>query len=228
MNFLSHFYFERDNHDPNMVIGVVLPDFVKNAQKDSNLYPLKEKHLFESVANESSILKGWGRHIAVDAVFHSSEFFKSNTNTLKQIILPVLQNSPVKPFFLAHIGLELVLDHLLTIHRTVNINTFYEQLSEADTQALDSFLKKSGVADTTIFFKFLNSFISGRYLFSYQKIENISYALNRICMRLWDSPFTELQLALLTEKLSIFKINLEENYMSIFNDIELHLNSGSN
>lgn len=228
MNFLSHFYFERDNHDPNMVIGMVLPDFVKNAQKDSNLYPLKEKHLFESVANENSILKGWGRHIAVDAVFHSSEFFKSNTNTLKQIILPVLENSPVKPFFLAHIGLELVLDHLLTIHGTVNINTFYEQLSEADTQALDSFLKKSGVADTTIFFKFLNSFISGRYLFSYQKIENISYALNRICMRLWDSPFTELQLALLTEKLSIFKTTLEENYMSIFNDIELHLNSGSN
>ncbi|ATP57325.1 hypothetical protein CPT03_12995 [Pedobacter ginsengisoli] len=227
MNFLSHFYFERDNHDPNMVIGVVLPDFVKNAQKDSNLYPLKEKHLFESVANENSILKGWGRHIAVDAVFHSSEFFKSNTTSLKQIILPVLENSPVKPFFLAHIGLELVLDHLLTIHGTVNINTFYEQLSGADTKALDSFLKKSGVADTTIFFKFLNSFISSRYLFSYQKIENISYALNRICMRLWDSPFTEPQLVLLTEKLSIFKTNLEENYMSIFNNIELHLNSGN-
>ncbi len=227
MNFLSHFYFERDNHDPNMVIGVVLPDFVKNAQKDSNLYPLKEKHLFESVANENSILKGWGRHIAVDAVFHSSEFFKSNTTSLKQIILPVLENSPVKPFFLAHIGLELVLDHLLTIHGMVNINTFYEQLSEADTKALDSFLKKSGVADTTIFFKFLNSFISSRYLFSYQKIENISYALNRICMRLWDSPFTEPQLALLTEKLSIFKTNLEENYMSIFDNIELHLNSGN-
>ncbi|WP_449438899.1 ACP phosphodiesterase [Pedobacter steynii] len=227
MNFLSHFYFERDNHDPNMVIGVVLPDFVKNAQKDSNLYPLKEKHLFESVANENSILKGWGRHIAVDAVFHSSEFFKSNTTSLKQIILPVLENSPVKPFFLAHIGLELVLDHLLTIHGMVNINTFYEQLSEADTKALDSFLKKSGVADTTIFFKFLNSFISSRYLFSYQKIENISYALNRICMRLWDGPFTEPQLALLTEKLSIFKTNLEENYMSIFNNIELHLNSGN-
>jgi len=86
MNFLSHFYFERDNHDANMVIGVVLPDFVKNAQKDSNLYPLKEKHLFESDADENSILIGWGRHIAVDAVFHSSEFFKLHTNTLKQII----------------------------------------------------------------------------------------------------------------------------------------------
>ncbi|NRF41067.1 hypothetical protein [Pedobacter foliorum] len=227
MNFLSHFYFERDNHDENMVIGVVLPDFVKNAQKDSNLYPLKERHLFESDANENSILSGWARHIAVDAVFHSSEFFKLHTNALKQIILPVLENSPVKPFFLAHIGLELVLDHLLTIHGTVNINTFYEQLGQVNKEALDSFLKKSGVADTTVFFKFLNSFISSRYLFSYQKIENISYALNRICMRLWDSPFTEPQLALLTDKLIIFKSGIEDNYMSIFRDIELHLSSGN-
>lgn len=225
MNFLSHFYFERDNHDANMVIGVVLPDFVKNAQKDSNLYPLKEKHLFESDADENSILNGWSRHIAVDAVFHSSEFFKLHTNTLKQIILPTLKGSPVKPFFLAHIGLELVLDHLLTIHGTVNINTFYEQLGRANKEALDSFLKKSGVTDTTVFFKFLNSFISSRYLFSYQKIENISYALNRICMRLWDNPFTKLQLELLTDKLSVFKSSIEDNYMSIFKDIEQHLNT---
>lgn len=227
MNFLSHFYFERDNHDENMVIGVVLPDFVKNAQKDSNLYPLKERYLFESDPNENSILNGWSRHIAVDAIFHSSEFFKLHTNALKQNILPVLIDSPVKPFFLAHIGLELILDHLLTIHGTVNINTFYEQLEQVNKEALDSFLKKSGVADTTVFFKFLNSFISSRYLFSYQKIENISYALNRICMRLWDSPFTEAQLALLTDKLSIFKASIEDDYMSIFRDIELHLSSSN-
>jgi len=225
MNFLSHFYFERNNHDENMVIGVVLPDFVKNAQKDSNLYPLKEGQLFESDPDEKSILSGWGRHIEVDAVFHSSEFFKLHTNGLKHIILPVLGDSPVKPFFLAHIGLELILDHLLTIHGAVNINTFYEQLGQVNKEALDSFLKKSGVADTTVFFKFLNSFISSRYLFSYQKIENISYALNRICMRLWDSPFTEPQLALLTDKLAIFKTSIEDDYLSIFRDIELHLSS---
>jgi len=227
MNFLSHFYFERDNHDENMVIGVVLPDFVKNAQKDSNLYPLKERQLFESDPNENSILNGWARHIAVDAVFHSSAFFKLHTNGLKQIILPVLGDSPVKPFFLAHIGLELILDHLLTIHGAVNINTFYEQLGQVNKEALDSFLKKSGVVDTTVFFKFLDSFISSRYLFSYQKIENISYALNRICMRLWDSPFTESQLASLTDKLAIFKTSLEDDYLSIFKDIELHLSAGN-
>ncbi|SHF17754.1 ACP phosphodiesterase [Pedobacter caeni] len=220
MNFLSHFYFERDNYDENMVIGVILPDLVKNAQKDSNLYPLKEKHLFEGDALQLSLLKGWERHLEVDRIFHSSEFFKTQTNALKQLILPVFENSPVKPFFLAHIGLELVLDHLLTVKGTVSIPTFYERLTLADKPALDIFLKNCGVADTSVFFKFLDSFISSRYLFSYQKMENISYALNRICMRLWENPFTEAQLSMLTERLEQYKESIAPDYLEIFDRIE--------
>lgn len=221
MNFLSHFYFERDNHDENMVIGVILPDLVKNAQKESNLYPLKEKYLFEADKYQLSILSGWEKHLEVDRIFHSSEFFKTQTNALKQLILPVFdEKSPVKPFFLAHIGLELVLDHLLTVKGAVSIPTFYEQLTLADKPALAHFLKNCGLNDTSTFFNFLERFISSRYLFSYQKMENISYALNRICMRLWENPFTEVQLSLLTERLEAYKESIEPDYMEIFNGIE--------
>jgi len=225
MNFLSHFYFEKDNPDENMVMGVVLPDLVKNAQKESNLYPLKDRHLFESDAFQRSILNGWERHVMVDAIFHSSDFFRVQTGSLKQMILPILENSPVKPFFLAHIGLELLLDHLLTINGVVNIGMFYTHLSKTDRNALESFLKNCSVTDTQVFFNFLDGFISGKYLFSYQKIENITYALNRICMRLWDNPFSDQQLLQLTDQLNIFKESLAGNYTSIFDEIELLLKS---
>ena len=46
MNFLSHFYFEQQNPDSNMVMGTVLPDLVKNASKDWNFYPQKNEALF--------------------------------------------------------------------------------------------------------------------------------------------------------------------------------------
>ena len=206
-----------------MVLGVVLPDFIKNAQKDYNLYPLKVKHLFNGQPQQIAILKGWERHIEVDRIFHSSDFFQYHTNNLKQLIVPICEHSPVKPFFLAHIGLELILDHLLTVDGIVNINTFYDQLTKADKPALNNFLHTCSLNDTGIFFKFLNNFISGRYLFSYQKIENISYALNRICMRLWNNPFTEAQLARLTNQLEIFKESIQNNYLSIYNDIEKEL-----
>lgn len=226
MNFLSHFYFEKNNPDENMVMGVVLPDLVKNAQKESNLYPLKDRHLFESDNFQRSILRGWERHVMVDAIFHSSDFFRMQTGNLKQMILPILENSPVKPFFLAHIGLELLLDHLLTINGAINISTFYTQLSKTDRNALESFLRNCSASDTQVFFNFLDGFISSRYLFSYQKVENIAYALNRICMRLWDNPFTDQQLSLLTDQLNIFKESIAGNYDSIFDEIELLLKSG--
>ncbi|MCX2451251.1 hypothetical protein OQX61_08210 [Pedobacter sp. PLR] len=220
MNFLSHYYFERDNTDENIVIGVILPDLIKNAQKESNLYPLKEKHLFLKDPVQLSLLKGWERHLEVDRIFHNSDFFKVQTAALKQLILPACENSPVKPFFLAHIGIELVLDHILTVKGIVNINTFYEQLIKSDKKAVETFLKNSGVADTSVFLKFLENFISSRYLFSYQKIENISYALNRICMRIWPNPFTEAQTKLLTEKLIIYRDAVKPEYLEIFNRIE--------
>lgn len=225
MNFLSHFYFERNNPDENMVLGVVLPDFIKNAQKDHNIYPLKVRHLFESDPLQLSILKGWETHITVDKIFHSSEYFRLHSNQLKQLILPACKNSPVKPFFLAHIGLELILDHLLISQGHVNINAFYDRLSSADKEALRLFLNKSSIADSTVFFEFLNNFISSRYLFSYQKMENIAYALNRVCMRLWENPFTEVQMELLTSQLEVFKNNIQNDYLSIFNDIEKTLSN---
>lgn len=207
-----------------MVLGVVLPDFLKNAQKDYNLYPLRIRQLFEDAPAQASILEGWKRHIDVDQFFHSSEFFRVYTNQLKQLILPSCENSPVKPFFLAHIGLELILDHLLIADDLINVNVFYERLAAADKSALDDFLHTCSLEDTDVFFKFLNSFISSRYLFSYQKIENISYALNRICMRLWNNPFTDAQLLSLTASLNEFKDSISKEYLSVFIDTEKELN----
>ncbi|TKB98270.1 ACP phosphodiesterase [Pedobacter cryotolerans] len=225
MNFLSHYYFERNNLNSNMVIGTVLPDFVKNAQKELNLYPQKKPELFIADKNLNEILDGWKRHLAVDQIFHSSDFFINEMAKLKQLLLPILNDSPVRPSFLAHIGVELVLDHLLVINGKININAFYDHLNNVDDKVLKLFLTTSGAENTDPFFKFLTSFKSSRYLLSYQKLENISYALQRICMRLWTDPFDEETVSLLTEQLEVYKLILEKDYMTIFKEIETELNT---
>jgi acyl carrier protein phosphodiesterase len=219
MNFLSHYYFERNNANSNMVIGTVLPDFVKNAQKELNLYPQKKPELFNADKNLKQILEGWKRHLEVDQIFHSSDFFIQEMAKLKQLLLPILTESPVRPSFLAHIGVELLLDHLLVINGKININAFYDHLNEVEDQALKLFLTTSGAENTEPFFKFLNSFKSSKYLLSYQKLENISYALQRICMRLWAHPFTEENVLQLTQQLEIYKASLAKNYQNIFEEI---------
>ncbi|QNK62971.1 hypothetical protein H7F33_00135 [Pedobacter sp. PAMC26386] len=224
MNFLSHFYFERKNSNDYVVMGVVLPDLIKNADKDWNLNPQKDEYLFRDVPDYAALLSGWKRHLEVDRLFHSSVFFKEQTANLKQLILPALQTGPVKPFFLAHIGLELILDHLLLTQSLVDTAHFYRQLTAAHTESLTGFLKYAGLPDQGRFDHFLGKFISSEYLFSYEKIENITYALNRICMRLWLNPFTEEQLQILTKKLEEFKQQLDQQgFLTIFDYIDEEL-----
>lgn len=220
MNFLSHYYFERKNEDAYMVIGTVLPDLVKNAHKDWNFYPQKNEKEFLTEDKSISLLKGWKKHLEIDVLFHSSTFFNRHTAALKQVLVPILEESPVRPSFLAHIGVELLLDHLLVINRLIDINSFYDHLDSVDDKTLAIFLKKCGAADCDHFFKFFGGFKSSRYLLSYQKLENISYALQRICMRLWVHPFHEETLLHLTEKLQSYKEELEKDYLSIFEEIE--------
>jgi acyl carrier protein phosphodiesterase len=108
----------------------------------------------------------------------------------------------------------------LVTHNKINIDSFYDHLNNVDDKVLTDFLKKSGSTETDQFFKFLNGFKSSRYLLSYQKLENISYALQRICMRIWAHPFSEETVSLLTGQLQIYKEALAKDYMQIFNDIE--------
>lgn len=224
MNFLSHYYFERHNANSNVVIGTVLPDFAKNANKDWNLYPQKSEEKFINEEAQNGILIGWKRHLKVDQLFHSSVFFAEETAKLKQFLLPILADSPVRPSFLAHIGVELLLDHLLVENQKIKINDFYDHLENVNDLALNQFLQKAGCPDNEQFFKFFNSFKSSRYLLSYQKLENISYALQRICMRLWAHPFTEETVHLLTAQLTIYKTLLASNYQEIYKEIEPELN----
>lgn len=203
-----------------MVMGVVLPDLVKNADKYWNIHPQKTPELYQDEHALQSILGGWQKHLEVDNYFHTSEFFKQETANLKKLILPSVTAGPVKPFFLAHIGLELMLDHLLLHSGKINIETFYQQLEEANTVELSRFLTKAELPDHTIFNAFLAEFLESRYLFSYQKLPSISYALNRICMRVWNNPFTEAQLEMLTHKLDEYCPELESRFMTIFNELE--------
>ena len=226
MNFLSHFYFEWQNKNDYIVMGVVLPDLIKNADKNWNLNPQKDVYLYRDVPAYAAILEGWKRHLEVDRLFHSSLFFKEQTAILKQLILPAVGTGPVKAFFLAHIGLELMLDHLLLTRGIVDAAHFYTQLEQANTAELAGFLKFAGLKDQPRFDRFLSEFISSRYLFSYEKMENITYSLNRICMRLWPNPFTTAQLGVLTLKLEEFKAQLQEIFLPVFEEIaaELHKN----
>lgn len=222
MNFLSHFYFDRHTSDPHLVIGGILPDLVKNVRKDWSFHPEKNQACYTS-AELQSLLRGWKRHLEIDKHFHSSEFFLHHTSSLRTAIAPVLEKSPVRSFFLAHIALELMLDSLLITEGIIDADCFYYHLSKCNPSVLEEFLLLNRADNPELFLPFLKEFIHARYLQSYREIHNIMYALSRICMRIWPEPLTETQKLQLTAILPEYQEQLQPVFMQIFEKIETQL-----
>ncbi|GAA3966993.1 hypothetical protein [Mucilaginibacter dorajii] len=216
MNFLSHFYFDRHTTNCYHVLGTVLPDLLKNADKHVILRPEK---LHPPNPDVNSIIAGWNKHLAVDKYFHSSEFFIFHSHELKKQLLPAITGSPVKPFFLGHIALELIIDNLLLTTGEVKVDDFYAHLAGCKTETIDEFLTFSGLADTAVFFKFYENFKKSKYLHTYAETHQISYALKRICMRVWKDPFTEQHESQMNEVLSSYRDYLLGGFMEIFDEI---------
>jgi len=223
MNFLSHFYFDQDTDDCHFILGTVLPDLLKNADKSFVLHPEK---LIHADGRVNSIIKGWNKHLLVDKHFHSSAFFAHHSHALKNLLTPAIAGSPVKPFFLGHISIELILDHLILTTDRVSVNDFYEHLNSCNPEVIREFLVCAGMQEPDVFFNFYEEFKRSRYLTTYSNIEQISYALKRICMRVWKDPFTRQQEEAMCRVLADYRKAISNEFMFIYHDIEGKLAGG--
>ncbi len=168
MNFLSHFYFERFATIPERVLGSLLPDLLKNVDKSYIFHPQKfEEQLFAHPLT-MEISEGWYRHVEVDKIFHSSEFFLNHRGT-----------------FMAHIAVELMLDHLLIKHQLVNVSRLYEHLENVHRPIMKNYLKTIGVEDIDGFVAFYDKFLAWKYIFDYKDLDQISKPLINISKRIW-------------------------------------------
>ena|SRR2546428_10279740 len=223
MNFLSHFYFDQQSADPNFVLGLVLPDLAKNFNKTWNIHPHRFEDQLLIDKKLHSIYSGWQRHLLVDKLFHSSNFFEEKTAKLKELITPLLTDSPIRPFILAHIALELMLDNLLIDTGKVKVVHFYQNLELADRNSIVQFLEINNIEQPHTFFGFFDKFNEHKYLYSYTDLNKLVYALNRICYRIWKSNFSEETAMQLQKTLNQYRIDLKNDFMSIFENIQSQL-----
>ncbi len=223
MNFLSHYYFERYSHNPELVLGSVLPDLIKNANKDVNVFPQRVEDRFLNHPKLSSIYEGWLRHVETDRYFHNAPFFYDHTHALKALLAPSVEGTAIRPSFLSHIALELLLDHLLLRHNWVHESDFYEYLAGVDRDTVDKFLRLCGIGETGFFFNYFNSFMRAQYIGSYREFDQITFAMINICRRLWDVNLTAEQKAQITQHIAEYAAVLDSDFNLIFEEIHAQL-----
>ncbi len=223
MNFLSHYYFERYSHDPELVLGSVFPDLIKNADKDINVLPHKYEDRFGGHPKLQSIYQGWMRHVETDRYFHNAPFFYEHTHGLKVLLAPIVADTEIRPSFLSHIALELLLDHLLLVNNWVNESDFYEYLAAADREVTARFLHLCGVEDASFFFTYFNSFMRAQYIGSYRDFDQVTSAMINICRRLWDVRLDVPQKQRISDAIADYANGLDDGFPLIFEDIRAHL-----
>jgi hypothetical protein len=135
-------------------------------------------------------------------------------------LVPAIAGSPVKPFFLGHIALELILDNLLLTTKKITVDGFYDHLNGCKALVINEFLTFAGLKDPVVFNKFYEDFKKSKYLYSYAETREIAYALKRICMRIWKDPFTMENEVQMNEVLTAYRLNLIDEFMYIFDTIE--------
>lgn len=223
MNYLSHFYLVGDSADPYLVLGMVLPDMVKNHRKSWNAHPRKHEKELADDGIMTSIRRGWELHLETDRRFHSSAFFSYHSSRLRKQIAQVLPHRPFRPFFLAHVALELLLDSLLIIQEKVDTGKFYTQLAACRESEVVRFLEINGIPEAASFIPWLREFISSAYLYSYSNPGSLSYSLDRIGRRVWQAPVDPRAREQLTGILLAYRDLIENEYLPIFEEITSYL-----
>ncbi len=224
MNFLSHYYFERYSPHSERILGALLPDLLKNVDKNYSFHPQRSEERLFAHPQTRYISEGWYRHVEVDKLFHGSPFFLDHCHVLRKELEPLLEHLPVRASFMAHIAVELLLDQLLIRHEIVNPVRLYEHLGHVSRSTIRQYLTALEGVDIDLFLQFYEKFIDSKYILEYAHDDRISYALFNICKRVWKFTVQDEDYRTLTECLKDYRNKNLGDYRGIFQYIQDHLN----
>ena len=188
------------------------------------MHPHKHEDLWKNSEVLSSIYSGWQKHLAVDDLFHSSDYFLKYSRKISEDIRNLkLDNTHLKPFMVGHIGLELILDTLLIKNKIIDAKVFYKHLENCQVNDIEQFIYLNGISDAAEFRAFYQRFKDVQYLLSYKSNESIVYELNRIQYRLSGSFLNEKDTIILQDAIANSMNYIEQNYLTVFEEIEWRL-----
>lgn len=219
MNFISHFYLDRHMDDSLFVVGTCTPDLVsifdrKVRLKESAISKLVQDT--EVSPEQLSFYQGVIRHFQVDRLFHTSDFFYSETRQLSQQLREAFPATHIqRSFFVAHVLLELILDRLLIHNDELLLNNFYqhfENCSEKQIVSLTSWL--TGGSKLPSYGDFISRFTRDKHIYRYKEIEYIIYVLKRILRRVGIFEYDYLNSQAFIFHLQQYEFELSKRYRS--------------
>lgn len=183
MNFLSHYYLDKELDDSWFFVGVSTPDLVSVFDREVRLKPRLMPLVMENEASAArlSFYNGVLRHFEVDRMFHSSDFFQRETREIMDRLKAVFQAGEVeRSFFVAHILFELLLDKCLIHHDSTLLPSFYRHIGSPGIGSIVRETQWISKHPLPHYHDFLDRFLFRKYLYQYQELSHVLQVLRSI------------------------------------------------
>lgn len=182
MNYLSHYYFDRDEDNKYFNIGLILPDLARSHIAKLRINPYK--NITFTTKEIASMNDGCNKHFASDRKFHNWMTFVDLTNKATDMIRESGDKDINRDYFITHIMVEILLDKILLDQNPTLADDFYAMIDSVEMDWILKFMRYAGLQDDELWKGQHKRFMKAAFLKSYTSVENVIAAVEGVCANL--------------------------------------------
>jgi hypothetical protein len=197
MNYFAHGYRFLD--DPYFLAGTAVPDWLSAVDRRVRVRPKEAEAHGEGIglggdreALPARVARGVARHHADDGWFHTTEAFAElswrYTIRIRDILEP---DDGMRPSFLGHILIEILLDSILIDENPGLLDAYYRAMSEVDPVLVEDAVNRMSTSPTERLSLFIPAFTRERFLCDYSDDHRLLRRLNQVMRRVGLSTLPE-------------------------------------
>jgi hypothetical protein len=182
MNFFSHAYRYLD--DAYFAAGTAVPDWLNALDRRVRTRtPRAAKFLRDADPRVIALCGGIIQHHHDDAWFHqTATFLTLNARLSKQLRDLLPGDASMRPGFVAHIAIELILDHAL-ISQHQALDKYYEQISRVDPALVEETVSRISPRPALGLAGLIGRFMNERFLADYEDDSRLLLRMNHVLRR---------------------------------------------
>ena len=185
MNYFAHGRGFLDR--PYFVAGTAIPDWLNVIDRRVRVRSKYARPLLDSeMPTYREIAAGVIQHHADDDWFHRTRAFAELSLSFAVMLRDELPaDDGLRPSFLGHILVELLLDNCLAMDNSHQLADYYKSLEHIEPQEIAAFVHTATGKPANKLAEFIPLFLRSRFLYDYADNAKLLYRLNQV-MHAWD------------------------------------------
>lgn len=195
MNYLAHAHRFLDR--PAFALGTLVPDFMNMVDRRARARRRQAAKLVACAdAFVGEIAAGVVQHHDDDDRFHNAPMFMQLQEQLSQQLRTTCPDPRgLRSWFVAHIGIEMLLDRSIMEEQPVLLDRLYQVFAEVDRYEFRQAVESITGRELPKFEPMYSFFLNERFLYDYKTDAGLFYRINRILARVGLDPFQPEQIA---------------------------------